>query len=109
VAKIGRLDVAPFMRVALALIRGRYHGRGSSARMRSLYRRMLVCVRQDPLTIGDLAIDGDDLQMAGIPPGPMIGKILHALLDVVLEDPNRNVRDWLLQEAVRVWRRDARD
>lgn len=98
---IGRLDIAPFMRVALALLQGYNRGvTGIPARTRSLYRRMLVSARRDPLTIGDLAIDGDDLRVAGIPSSPMIGKILHALLDLVLEDPTRNTRDWLLREGL---------
>jgi poly(A) polymerase/tRNA nucleotidyltransferase (CCA-adding enzyme) len=41
--------------------------------------------------------------MAGIPPGPWVGKILKTLLDAVLVDPTRNARDWLLQEAQRLY------
>lgn len=103
VASIGRLDIPPFMRMALALWIGRHRDVSRiSPRTRSLYRRMLVSARRDPLAIADLAIDGDDLRIAGIPPGPMIGKILHALLDLVLEDPSRNSRDWLLRTAARI-------
>jgi tRNA nucleotidyltransferase (CCA-adding enzyme) len=105
VAEIGRLDVAPFMRVALALWRGRAPtDRDVVTRARSLYRRMLLSAQRDPLAIADLAIDGDDLRVAGIPPGPMLGKILHALLEAVLDDPSRNTRDWLLREATRSMR-----
>jgi tRNA nucleotidyltransferase (CCA-adding enzyme) len=103
VAAIGRLDIAPFMRIALALWRGRYPtDRDIPTRTRSLYRRMLRSAQRDPLAIADLAIDGDDLRVAGIPPGPMLGKILHALLDLVLADPSRNTRDWLLREATKL-------
>jgi tRNA nucleotidyltransferase (CCA-adding enzyme) len=63
---------------------------------------MLRSAQRDPLAIADLAIDGDDLRVAGIPPGPMLGKILHALLDLVLADPSRNTRDWLLREATKL-------
>jgi tRNA nucleotidyltransferase (CCA-adding enzyme) len=101
VASIGRLDVQPFMRIALALWRANDRDETNIApRARSLYRRMLTSAQRDPLTVADLAIDGDDLRIAGIPPGPMIGKILHALLDQVLEDPSRNTRDWLLREVL---------
>jgi tRNA nucleotidyltransferase (CCA-adding enzyme) len=103
VAAIGRLDVAPFMRVAGALLQARL---GDDANLRprlhSLYRRMLDTARRDAIEIADLAIDGDDLRRAGIPPGPVIGKILQALLDQVLNDPSRNTQDWLLQEAQRI-------
>jgi tRNA nucleotidyltransferase (CCA-adding enzyme) len=109
VAAIGRLDVAPFMRLALALWRGRNpHDEEIVARTRVLYRRMLASARRDPLAIADLTVDGDDLRVAGIPPGPAVGKILQALLALVLEEPTRNTRDWLLQEAQRIWRDESR-
>jgi tRNA nucleotidyltransferase (CCA-adding enzyme) len=69
------------------------------AAVRSLYRRMLRSAFRDPLDVGSLAIDGDDLRAAGVPPGPALGKILTALVDQVIEDPARNTRDWLLREA----------
>jgi tRNA nucleotidyltransferase (CCA-adding enzyme) len=56
---------------------------------------------RDPIDLGALAVDGDDLRRAGIPAGPALGKILQALLAAVLEDPARNTADWLLQEAER--------
>jgi tRNA nucleotidyltransferase (CCA-adding enzyme) len=52
-----------------------------------------------PLTLGDLAVTGDDLRDAGIPPGREMGKILRRLLDEVLEVPSRNDRDSLLERA----------
>lgn len=104
VAAIGRLDVAPFMRVAVALWRARHGDDAIRARVRSLYRRMVIVARRDPIAIADLAVDGDDLRIAGIPPGPMVGKILHALLDAVLDDPSNNTRDWLVREAERLSR-----
>ena len=52
-----------------------------------------------PLSIGDLAIKGDDLATIGIPPGPQMGAGLRRLLDLVLEDPSLNVREALLEKA----------
>ncbi|MBX6333622.1 MAG: hypothetical protein IRY91_17385, partial [Gemmatimonadaceae bacterium] len=65
----------------------------------SLYRRALRIAYRDPVETSDLAVDGDDLRAAGIPPGPALGRILHQLLQDVLEDPARNTRDQLLQRA----------
>jgi len=92
------------MRVASALwfARAKTTDAPMISRVRRLYRRMLRVAYRDPLTIADLAIDGEDLLAAGIRPGPLLGKILHALLERVLEDPARNTRDWLLQEALRL-------
>jgi tRNA nucleotidyltransferase/poly(A) polymerase len=103
VAKIGRLDLAPFMRVAGALWQARREGDATLlSQLRSLYRRMLRVAQKDPISVADLAIDGDDLRMMGIPPGPLVGRILQVLLDAVLDDPTRNTRDVLLAEGVRL-------
>ena len=104
VSTIGRLNVAPFMRIAVALdATTRPPSSVGAHEWRRLYRRMLTSARRDPIEIADLAIDGDDLRMAGIPAGPWVGKILQSLLDAVLVSPSRNERDWLLQEARRLY------
>ena len=105
VAQIGRLKVGAFMRLASAVWQAaRAHGQPapSLAATRSLYRRMLVSAFHDAIDLGSLAVDGDDLRRAGIPAGPGLGKILQALLTVVIQDPSRNAADWLLQEAKRL-------
>ena len=46
---------------------------------------------------GDLAIDGTDLRSElGLQPGPLIGRILAELLDLVVADPALNDRPTLL-------------
>jgi tRNA nucleotidyltransferase/poly(A) polymerase len=67
-----------------------------------LYRRALRSAFRDAVTIGDLAIDGNDLAEAGIPPGPHVGRILRLLLEAVLEDQSLNTRDRLLDLAKRL-------
>ena len=108
VASVSRIRIGAFMRVAYARWQTRADG-AASPLVRSLYRRMLRVAYRDPLTIADLAIDGEDLQREGIPKGPLLGKILHAVLEAVLEDPSRNTTDWLLQEAKRLYRRMTGD
>jgi tRNA nucleotidyltransferase (CCA-adding enzyme) len=63
---------------------------------------MIRSAFNDPIELKDLAIDGNDLQRAGVPGGPRIGKVLQALLARVLEDPTLNRTDWLLQEGIRL-------
>jgi tRNA nucleotidyltransferase (CCA-adding enzyme) len=53
-----------------------------------------------PLTRGELALDGNDLLALGLE-GPALGRVLDLLLDRVVEDPERNTRAWLLAEAER--------
>jgi tRNA nucleotidyltransferase (CCA-adding enzyme) len=50
----------------------------------------------DPLTIGALAVNGDDLLAAGVHPGPDVGEALNRLLSDVLDDPSRNTKKELL-------------
>lgn len=97
VARIGRLQIGSFMRLAAAVLCA--EGRDDRRALRELYRRLSRSAFRDPVDIGSLAIDGDDLRRAGIPAGPGLGKILQALVDAVIDDPSRNTADWLLQEA----------
>ena len=105
-SRLGRIHAGAFLRVAL----GRWQAMleaGDDApvelAVRSLHRRMRASLFRDPIELADLAITGDDLRRAGIPAGPVYAKILHALLELVLEDPTRNTPDVLLAEALRIW------
>jgi len=105
VAAITRTRVGMFMRLATAVwSAARVSGQRSPApaAVHALYRRMLVIAFRDPLDLGSLAVDGEDLRRAGIPAGPELGKILRSLMTAVIEDPARNTTDWLLQEAKRL-------
>jgi hypothetical protein len=51
--------------------------------------------RNDPISRGDLAVTGADIQQLGVS-GPRVGEILGVLLDRVLDDPSLNTRDRLL-------------
>ena len=66
----------------------------------ALYRRAMRMAWRDPLTLGDLAVDGDDLRAAGVGPGRVIGETLARLLEAVLDDPAQNTRERLLALAV---------
>jgi hypothetical protein len=102
VGATGRTRVRAVLRLAAARFAAerRAGSEAPSARsVRALYREALRTAFRDPVEIGDLAVDGDDLRAAGIPPGPVLGRILTLLLDDVLEDPARNTREWLISRA----------
>lgn len=63
-------------------------------RLKEIYEQ--ICRDGDCLTLKELAVDGRDLMEAGIRPGPEMGKILQKLLVLVLEDPSRNRKEYLL-------------
>lgn len=55
-----------------------------------------------PLRLSALAVDGDDLLGLGMSPGPLVRLVLEELLEQVIEDPGRNERARLLDEARRL-------
>lgn len=61
-----------------------------------------VLGRDSALGLKDLAVDGDDLAELGIARGPAMGRILKELLETVLDDPEQNTRDRLLDIAARI-------
>ncbi len=102
VADIGRLHLGGFFRLASARWAAARAGGAaapSAASVRALYRRALRSAFRDPVDLRDLAVDGDDLRQAGVPPGPAMGRTLQALLDWVLEDPSRNAPAALVERA----------
>jgi tRNA nucleotidyltransferase (CCA-adding enzyme) len=106
VADVGRLNVPLVLRVGAALWAARRAASEpapASGATRALYRRLLRSRLRDAVELSDLAVDGDDLRRAGIPPGPRLGKILQALLARVIRDPSRNTAAWLVEEAKRLY------
>jgi tRNA nucleotidyltransferase (CCA-adding enzyme) len=61
-----------------------------------------IMENQDALTIKDLKITGKDLIDAGIKPGPDMGRILKILLEIVLNEPEHNDHEWLLDKAMKL-------
>ena len=66
--------------------------------IREIYQEILF--RRDCISLKTLALTGDDLLKAGIPKGKKIGEILHYCLEQVLDDPDKNCHDLLLQMAL---------
>jgi tRNA nucleotidyltransferase (CCA-adding enzyme) len=56
-------------------------------------------VEEAPVSVGQLAVDGNDLIALGLPAGPLVGLMLEELLAQVIESPERNERDVLLESA----------
>ncbi|MBL8723119.1 MAG: HD domain-containing protein [Planctomycetes bacterium] len=55
------------------------------------------------LSVRDLAIGGNELRSElGMAPGPAMGRVLGQLLELVLDEPERNTREGLLEAARRL-------
>jgi tRNA nucleotidyltransferase (CCA-adding enzyme) len=112
IAAIGRMEIGAYFRLAAArwdarrLLGSDETPEPPTARaVHGLYRRIRRAALSEPVDLRDLVVDGDDLRQVGIAPGPELGKILSALLEVVLDDPRLNTRDRLLEEARRLYSR----
>ncbi|MBC7791279.1 MAG: CCA tRNA nucleotidyltransferase [Anaerolineae bacterium] len=107
VAATGRLRVPAVWRLAAARVCARNFASLSTSGFRTIhstYRRALKSAAHDAVDLADLAIDGNDLRSAGIPPGRAFGVILQRLLEYVIEDQSRNKREWLMREAAQLQR-----
>ncbi len=61
--------------------------------------RRIEAERGSAHRLSDLAVDGSHLIAAGYEEGPRLGGALQTLLDEVVEEPDRNNREWLLARA----------
>lgn len=100
-SRVGREPIPHLSRlwVAGARVDRRLLGRTPSAvvsRIRTIRRELR---RGAPLSVDDLLLDGRDLIRLGYRPGKEFGRVLQYLLDRVLEDPERNRREWLEAEV----------
>ena len=103
--KMGIEHFPEFMEFRLADMAGQSDYRLDEKKERAellqrLYEEQLAS--SSALTLKDLAVKGKDLMDAGIPAGPEMGEILRTLMDMVLEEPSRNDREWLLENALRL-------
>lgn len=105
ISQVGRTQLPAFFRLVSARWSARRQSPSSGAEpptaraVQRLYRRSLRASLIEPVDLRDLAVDGDDLRQVGITPGPVLGKILSTLLEIVITDPRANTRDRLLEEA----------
>ncbi|MCC8168390.1 MAG: CCA tRNA nucleotidyltransferase [Clostridiales bacterium] len=64
----------------------------------SIYQEILA--KGECFSLKDLAVNGNDLIAAGIKPGMEMGKLLHRLLEHVIENPEDNNKEKLLELAL---------
>lgn len=70
------------------------------------YERMYEQIKKEKncLSLKDLAVNGSDLIAIGMKPGREIGEVLKKLLDEVLEEPQKNQKDYLLGQVKKVYK-----
>jgi tRNA nucleotidyltransferase (CCA-adding enzyme) len=61
---------------------------------------MIEKVKHDPITPKMLAINGDEImELADLPESMRVGWILHSLLEEVLDDPEKNTKEYLAKRV----------
>lgn len=65
-------------------------------RWQRMYEKILD--EKQCISLKTLAIKGQDMIDLGYKPGPELGANLNALLELVLDNPECNTREYLLQE-----------
>ncbi len=64
------------------------------------YHAMIEQALRDPISVKQLKINGEDLMnTCKIKPGPRMGWMLNALLEEVLEDPQKNTQEYLFNRV----------
>ena len=58
-----------------------------------------VCAQGEAVCLKELHVTGKDLIRLGMKAGPELGKMLQQLMDVVLENPDKNKKEMLLAQA----------
>lgn len=77
-----------------------YHREEKLSILKELWRLYdEIIEKEECITLKDLKITGKDIIGLGMSPGPGIGKILQSLLEDVLDNPEKNDRDILIEEA----------
>jgi poly(A) polymerase/tRNA nucleotidyltransferase (CCA-adding enzyme) len=106
-ARVGIDYVADLFDLRIADYLGNGLRQGLPGYLEEMRERIESLLRQaQVLRVKDLAVDGKDVMAAlGIDPGPEVGAALDALLEEVLERPEANQRQHLLQRLAQ-WRRE---
>ena len=62
-----------------------------------IYQQILE--EKNCISLKDLALTGSDLIQAGMKPGKEIGELLQYLFEIVLENPESNTKEILLEKV----------
>ncbi|MFC1573001.1 CCA tRNA nucleotidyltransferase [Candidatus Eisenbacteria bacterium] len=97
---VGLDDIPDLIQLRLADMAGNKRKSSDTRPLQALLSRVDEVIAKDTaLSVKDLAIGGRELMELGLAEGPGIGRILRALLEKVLDDPDVNTPEALLDEA----------
>ena len=94
IARVGKENINDLLNLRVCDRIGTGRPKAHPFRLRK-YMSMVDEAMRDPVSVGMLKIDGSKLIEMGQAPGPRIGWILHALLEEVLDEPQKNTEEHL--------------
>ncbi|MBI2067087.1 MAG: HD domain-containing protein [Deltaproteobacteria bacterium] len=97
--KVGPDLILKLVDLRLADNRGGKYPEGIHGVLRLRKKIAEELANQPPLSPKDLAVSGFDIMKLGVPEGPLVGQILKDLLEVVIDNPERNNQEELIQLA----------
>lgn len=107
--RVGPDHFADLIKLRIAERKGSGVPKAEPYRLRHL-QFMVEKVAQQAISVGQLKIDGNDLMKElGVKPGPVIGGVLNALLAEVIEEPEKNEREYLLKRAQELKDKDPKE
>jgi tRNA nucleotidyltransferase (CCA-adding enzyme) len=69
----------------------------STVEIKALQERIAKVLAEDAaMKVSDLDINGDDLIKLGVPKGPEVGRVLNALFEMVMDNPELNKKETLI-------------
>lgn len=99
IARVGQENIGDLLNLRVCDRIGTGRPKEHPFRLRK-YMSMIDEALRDPVSVGMLKIDGKSLMdTTGEKPGPRLGWILHALLEEVLDDPQKNVQEYLASRS----------
>ncbi|MFA6445943.1 MAG: HD domain-containing protein [Candidatus Paceibacterota bacterium] len=100
VVNVGKENIWDLMNVRICDRIGTGRPKEDPYRLRK-YHAMIDEAMRDPISVGMLKIDGKGIMdVTHETPGPKIGFVLHALLQLVLDDPTKNTETFLVKQAI---------
>jgi tRNA nucleotidyltransferase/poly(A) polymerase len=99
VAKVGKDLIMKLVDLRVADNRGGKYPGGVGGVMKLKKRIIEELEKKPPFGAKDLAINGHDLMKVGVPPGPEMGAIIKAMIEIVLDNPALNTKEDLLEKA----------
>ncbi|MDP3997976.1 MAG: HD domain-containing protein [Candidatus Andersenbacteria bacterium] len=107
--RVGKENFDDLIKLRIAERKGSGVPKAEPYRLRHL-QFLVEKAAQEPITVGELAIGGNDLiKEGGFKPSPRLGGVLNALLAEVLDDPAKNKREYLLQRASELKDKDTQE